>query len=188
MANVNHTTLTDPYLHEPKGVASAAAGTYYRADGGGSGAWKKTHYYVNGYLTFNDVSTYAYQHSVTTSFTPLNPTFSADIISGFTAASSPNARLVYSGTDDITAALNFTMSLKNDSGTQRDLYIAFYKNGSLIDGGQNIISAESGTWAISTLTAYTDLSTDDYIEVHVKGDASFTLDLAGASFTIMGVF
>jgi hypothetical protein len=25
MANVNHNTLTDPYLHEPKGVSTASA-------------------------------------------------------------------------------------------------------------------------------------------------------------------
>ena len=39
MANVNHSTLTDPYLHEPKGVATASAGSLYYADGSGSGAW-----------------------------------------------------------------------------------------------------------------------------------------------------
>ena len=39
MANVNHSTLTDPYLHEPKGVATATSGDVYVADGAGSGAW-----------------------------------------------------------------------------------------------------------------------------------------------------
>lgn len=39
MANVNHSTLTDPYLHEPKGVAAATAGKVYVADGSSSGAW-----------------------------------------------------------------------------------------------------------------------------------------------------
>lgn len=34
-----HNTLTDPNLHEPKGVASAASGQMYVADGAGSGAW-----------------------------------------------------------------------------------------------------------------------------------------------------
>ena len=40
MANVNHSTLTDPYLHEPKGVATAASGDVYVADGAGSGTWE----------------------------------------------------------------------------------------------------------------------------------------------------
>jgi hypothetical protein len=40
MATVNHKDLTDPNIHESKGVASAAADTMYVADGAGSGAWK----------------------------------------------------------------------------------------------------------------------------------------------------
>jgi hypothetical protein len=39
MANINHSTLTDPYLHEPKGAGAAANGQVYIADGAGSGAW-----------------------------------------------------------------------------------------------------------------------------------------------------
>lgn len=39
MANVNHSALTDPYLHEPKGVATAAAGKVYVSNGSGSGTW-----------------------------------------------------------------------------------------------------------------------------------------------------
>lgn len=39
MANVAHSTLTGANLHEPKGVATAPAGTVYVANGSGSGAW-----------------------------------------------------------------------------------------------------------------------------------------------------
>ena len=40
MANVNHSSLTDPYLHEPKGVAAASSSKVYVANGGGSGTWE----------------------------------------------------------------------------------------------------------------------------------------------------
>ncbi len=40
MANVNHSSLTDPYLHEPKGAAAATSGDVYVADGAGSGTWE----------------------------------------------------------------------------------------------------------------------------------------------------
>lgn len=40
MANVNHSTLTGAFLHEPKDVAAAAAGQVYVADGAGSGDMK----------------------------------------------------------------------------------------------------------------------------------------------------
>jgi len=39
MADVQHSGLTDPQLHEPKGVAAAASGTVYVATGAGSGSW-----------------------------------------------------------------------------------------------------------------------------------------------------
>lgn len=39
MANVQHASLTDPELHEPKGVASATSGQVYVANGSGSGTW-----------------------------------------------------------------------------------------------------------------------------------------------------
>lgn len=39
MANIQHSALTDPQLHEPKGVSTAASGKVYRANGSGSGVW-----------------------------------------------------------------------------------------------------------------------------------------------------
>ena len=39
MANVQHSSLTDPNLHEPKGASTAAASTVYMANGSGSGSW-----------------------------------------------------------------------------------------------------------------------------------------------------
>lgn len=39
MSNVEHSTITDPNIHEPKGIASASANTVYIADGSGSGSW-----------------------------------------------------------------------------------------------------------------------------------------------------
>jgi hypothetical protein len=39
MANVAHSTLTGSNLHESKGIASAAAGTVYVANGAGSGSF-----------------------------------------------------------------------------------------------------------------------------------------------------
>ena len=39
MANVNHSALSDPYLHEPKGASTASSGDVYLANGSGSGTW-----------------------------------------------------------------------------------------------------------------------------------------------------
>jgi len=186
MANVNHNTLTDPYIHEPKGASTAASGAIYIANGAGSGTWKQLHNYINGYLPF-DAATPAYTHSVTTSFTALNPTFSVSVADGWTGLSSPNARLKYTDTADIIASVNFTLSFKNNSGTSRDLEVTFYKNGSLLNGGHTIATAASGEWKVLTVTDIGEFSTDDYLEVFVKGSASFSLLVAAASLTVMGV-
>lgn len=186
MANVNHSTLTDPYLHEPKGVASAGSGAVYVANGSGSGSWTKAHAHINGYLAFDSV-TPAYQHSVTTSFTVLNPTFLTTNVDGFSGTSSPNARLVYTGSANLTAFCTFTFNFKNSSGTNRNLETIFYLNGAPMNGGHIINTATAGEWKSATLADTTTLSNNDYIEIFVKADASFTLDVAGASLIVNGV-
>lgn len=39
MANVQHSSLTDPNLHEPKGISTASANQMYLSNGSGSGTW-----------------------------------------------------------------------------------------------------------------------------------------------------
>jgi hypothetical protein len=53
MATVQHSALTDPNLHEPKGVSTAAAGKVYVANGSGSGVWQYPagHAYADMYIT-----------------------------------------------------------------------------------------------------------------------------------------
>lgn len=56
MANVAHASLTDPNLHEPKGVAAANSGEFYVADGAGSGSWKKRVFKLTATVTASAVS------------------------------------------------------------------------------------------------------------------------------------
>lgn len=51
----NHNTITDPYLHEPKGIAAAATDLVYISNGTGSGAWKVPTHTLNSVIA--DVST-----------------------------------------------------------------------------------------------------------------------------------
>lgn len=186
MANVNHSTLTDPYLHEPKGVATASSGSVYVADGAGSGDWSKAHAHINGYIPFDPV-TPAYQHSVTTGYTVLDPTFSTTLLDDFTGVATPNARLVYTGTDPLTAFCDLSFNFKNASGTDHDLEVVFYQNGSVMNGGQIIVTCVAGEWRSATLKDMTTLNTNDYLEIFLKGDAAFTLNVASASLIINGI-
>ena len=104
MANVNHSTLTDPYLHEPKGIASANAGEVYVANGSGSGSWDPQHHIIGAYLPF-DATTPAYSHSATTSLSVINPTLTTSVTDGFTATNTPNARVIYSNGVDINSQI-----------------------------------------------------------------------------------
>lgn len=40
MANIEHSAISDPHLHEPKGASSALVGQSYIANGAGSGTWR----------------------------------------------------------------------------------------------------------------------------------------------------
>ena len=183
--SIQHRDIPEAQLHEPKGVSSASTNEVYVANGSGSGAWKTVQKYVNGYVPF-DAVTPAYQHSVTTGFTPLNPTFSISEVEGWVGEASPNARLKYTGAETIVSFTNFTISFKNNSGSSRDLEVVFYKNGSVMNGGHLIVTAVSGEWKHATLTDIGTFSTNDYLEIYVKSDAAFTLDVASASLTAMG--
>lgn len=73
MANIQHSVLTDPQLHEPKGVSTAASGKVYVANGSGSGAWQfiAGHSYGDLYITASSVSQTL---SAASALAKLNPT------------------------------------------------------------------------------------------------------------------
>ena len=62
MADLEHKNIADPNIHEPKGVATAAAGALYEADGLGSGAWTLPSFPLTGTTSqgiydYNDLAT-----------------------------------------------------------------------------------------------------------------------------------
>jgi hypothetical protein len=73
MANIQHSVLTDPQLHEPKGASTASSGKVYVANGSGSGAWQfiAGHSYGDLYITSSSVSQTL---SAASALAKLNPT------------------------------------------------------------------------------------------------------------------
>lgn len=185
MANISHSTLTDPYLHEPKGVATSTVGEVYVADGAGSGVWKPADSHIDGYLAFN-AATPTYSHSTTTSNTVLNPTFVIGSAKNFSGVTTPNARLVYSatGATGVYGALVFSASIRQASGSSKDLQFSLYKSGVEIPGTRTISSISTGVWRTVTLNAITTLSPSDYLEVFVLADGAHTTQFAGAQLTV----
>ena len=50
-----HVVITDPNIHEPKGISTANAGEVYVANGAGSGTYSPRFYTLTGHIT--DIST-----------------------------------------------------------------------------------------------------------------------------------
>lgn len=55
MADVEHSAITDPNIHEPKGASSATNNQVYVANGAGTGVWTDRQYTISGVIS--DVST-----------------------------------------------------------------------------------------------------------------------------------
>lgn len=186
MVNINHSTLTDPYLHEPKGVASASAGSIYVANGSGSGTWSHAHHYVGSYVDF-DITTPESQ-SITTTFSALDPTIVAAENNGFSFLSSPNARLVYTEAETMIGTISFSSSIRHAAGAKRNVEFAIYKNGTIINGAHNICTTDNDDWANVTLVGQAELNQNDYIEIWAKASQSITLETASAFLTVAGNF
>ena len=174
-------------MHEPKGVAAASSGEVYVADGAASGDWLPFDQHISGYVAF-DSATPAYSHSTTTSDTVLNPTFSVQGTPvGFSGLSSPNARLRYDGTPSVHAVVNAAFSVKQASGTSKDIELALFKNGVEVTGTRSVRTISSGSWANVSFNTVITMATNDYVEVFIKADSAHTTQFAGAQLTIHAI-
>jgi hypothetical protein len=126
-----HNTLTDPELHEPKGISTALAGTVYEADGAGSGSWvndtglnTKTvntiadfPAAVSGVITLDDNTNYHISANITTA-----NRFVLGVNNAFYANNQFGPVVDYTGVGDMFTGVdkNFSLTqvgLKASSGT-----------------------------------------------------------------------
>jgi len=82
MANVQHSSLTDPNLHEPKGISTASANQLYLSSGSGSGTWTNANRFPGtGWGKYTN-TTYVLTTALAISTTPvLLPFTTADTVS-----------------------------------------------------------------------------------------------------------
>lgn len=88
MANVQHASLPDAELHEPKGAAAAAADSFYVSNGSGSGSWKRRLYKYTASITPASVSA---NTSAEQTFTVTGLIASSDYIIGIEPPAGPTA-------------------------------------------------------------------------------------------------
>ena len=182
-----HVDIPDGEIHEPKGISTASTNEVYQADGAGSGDWVSIKYHIGGYVSF-DSATPAY--SLTTGGTSdvvINPTFTGTHSDGFTALTSPNARMRYDGTPGVHVQVSFNGSLKQSSGGTVDIEIVVAKNGTVQEGSRVIRSATNGSWGSVSLNYDLELSTNDYVEFFLKTPGgSATAQFAQMYMNIVG--
>jgi hypothetical protein len=172
MATVQHSALTDPNIHEPKGVSSAAAGKVYVANGAGSGSWlyPSGHAYADMYITGSST---AQTLSAASAKAKLNPT-GAWTANGFQAATidATNGQITVAtgGVYQLDfwmvfetaavasgAAYNFHYAINGTPGT-RKVYVKKTSNG--VD-----------TLNVSAI-GYATLAANDIFSMQVSGDGT----------------
>ncbi len=193
MANVAHSTLTGANLHEPKGVASATAGTIYVADGAGSGSWVdapitslqggttgtsgmnvysdgaggiKVADTPHGSCTFVNTTT---PNSTTTptTFTKVAPTTVASG-HGVEVTEATTARLTYSGLDSEHFGASASISFGHTASAARDISFALAKNGTVVASSEAFATCTNGIKQSVSIYTDVDLTTNDYVEVFTK--------------------
>jgi hypothetical protein len=172
MANIQHAVLTDPQLHEPKGVSTAASGKVYRANGSGSGTWvfPSGHAYGEIYISAG----------ITTQTLPA---------ASATAKLNPTGEWTTNGSEHVTlSAANGTITVLVAGEYQLNFWIAF-NTASIASGAKynfhyavngvpsprKIITAKNTT-GVDTLnvsaTGFANLAANDVVSIYVGGDAT----------------
>lgn len=172
MANIQHSALTDPNLHEPKGASTALSGKVYVANGSGSGAWKYIagHSYGDLYITGSSVSQTL---SAASALAKLNPT----------------GAWVANGYQNITpSAANGQFTILQAGIYQLDFWVVFETAAIASTATYNFHYAVNGTAStrkvygkkitnnVDTLhlasNGYSTLAANDILTIQVGGDAT----------------
>lgn len=158
MANIEHKDITDPNVHEPKGVAAAAANKVYVSDGASSGSWSKVTKDVLDTSTVfgtNEVFLTAVIADVSTSSSVLVPIPFACTIN--------SALLMLGGT--ITGA-NSTVSFARNDGASLGTSVTVTYSGS-----------SEGTNFTFTATTNTTVSANGWVKIATDGGSTGTIPL-----------
>jgi hypothetical protein len=157
LANIQHSALTDPNLHEPKGASTAASGKVYVANGSGSGAWQYIagHSYGDLYITGSSVSQTL---SAASALAKLNPT------GAWTA----------NGYQNITpSAANGQFTVTQAGIYQLDFWIVFETAAIASGAAYNFHYAVNGT--ASTRKVYVKKTTNNVDTLHLASNGYVTL-------------
>lgn len=172
MANVEHKNLTDPELHEPKGIAGASSDQVYVADGSGGGAWTtQSPAYAQGYVTGNSSAT-----TIATVDTPVAVNFGGafvtDIINNFSVNTA--GLFTYTGSKSITARVTATIFASQASAASKEYTFQVAKNSSVLAASLAKVQTDGSVGRALSVTALVELVTNDTIEIFVENNTDTT--------------
>ena len=167
---IQHNLITGTDLHEPKGVAAAAANKVYVANGSASGAWStlttSTMALPKGkFYFYNIASPYTLTYDAATQ--KVAPTTIASGL-GSLVTEATSARLTYTGTLTAVVKLDFDVSLKQASGADKDIMISIHRNGSVIPGSQVLVTSVTGDLHQAAGSCFYNAATNDYFEIYAQ--------------------
>jgi len=165
---IQHKLITGTDLHEPKGVAAAAANKVYVANGSASGAWStlttSTMALPKGkFYFYNIASPYTLAHSSSTA--KVAPTTIASGL-GSLVTEATSARLTYTGSLTAVVKLDFDVSLKQAAGADREITFAVHRNGAVIAGSQVLTTCVTSDVTQASGSCFYNAATNDYFEIY----------------------
>jgi hypothetical protein len=155
---IQHSLITDPNIHEPKGITTASINQTYVADGAGSGDWKNVGTLVHGDM-YIDAGVTAQTLPLASAYAKLNP--GTEWTAGVANILVPSP-----STGEITLF---------EAGTYQISFWAYFSTASLASGtGYNFKFALDGATAPRTLSVAKFTNGSDKLLVNATGLATVT--------------
>lgn len=170
--SIQHSAITDPDIHEPKGASTAAAGTVYISDGAGSGSWQ-----VNAAAKYGEIiitnSAVAQTLSAASAYAKLNPlaAWAANISNGITLdPTNGQYTITTAGVYQLNFWINFTTAAAASGSTYNFKYAV---NGVVSSQVNKVTKVTNGVDALDTFaSALVTLAANDVVSIYVAGDAT----------------
>lgn len=193
---IEHASISDPEIHEPKGVSTAAANTAYLADGAGSGVWRQ--------ITYSDIANvFSYGSMVITNNATNFPlTAVADttfgtpsqysVMTGVGAPfSSENLYNLTFDTDKLVVPytgiykVDVYMNISAYPGTNAKVSMRHLLNGTTYSSRAPIVKA-SGTGAAGQLTGFglVSMTAGDSLQIALASDTTGNLLIRDFNMTL----
>jgi hypothetical protein len=171
---LEHSTLSDPNLHEPKGVSTAQSGKVYVADGAGSGGWVYPGSYLYGELYIGGGATSLTLNAVADTYIAYNPTaeWTANGSNGVTLnATNGTITATTAGTYKVEFWTTFTTA-SLASGIKYKFKYAV--NGTVDTNRALVVQKNTAGSDVLTCSAsgIVTLAANDILSVYIAGDAT----------------